>query len=218
MPPMASLVFDVGSNVPDKPILEPASDDLTHFSGPTSEYDINSNAPVFDGTYSLKFSDNQTSSRIYSSSGLANYPQVDKTHVFFFDPQKDTGTNTSSHINVHWGWDTSSDSGYSLTYVNSEIRLRRWESGSVTDSKIVSYTPLDNFQSIEILHEADGTLSVEIRDASTVSFSNYRDGSIQLSTSWTDATHITNGSFDYPGIALNSGRDYLEVIDAWYTE
>jgi len=202
--------------IPNNPILKPVSGDLDNFSGPTGEYAIDSNAPVFDGSESLKFSNNQITSEIVSTTGLSNYPDVDKIHTFFFDPQVDTGDNQSPQIGVRFGYD--GNDGYSLVFINGEMRFRRYDGGSVTDIKSPSYTLLDDWQSVEVLHESDGTWSVTVRDASSLSRSNYRNGSVRLSDSVTDTTYITNGSYDQTGVGLNSGRNYTEVLDAWYTE
>ena len=210
--------------IPDSVVLQPASDDLNNFDGDTGEFDIDSTAPVFDGSLSLKAGQGSTSINIIgSAAGLQNYPQVGKRHSFFANLNNDSGSEDAL-IFVNWGHSntTARADGYGLLISadSGELQLRRYDDGADTilDSDSTPTYPTNAFLAFEVLHEADGSLTLQCYDASDQDASTYREGDLLTTLTATDSTHITDGEYDNNGILFLSTRNTGEVYDLWRTE
>lgn len=207
--------------IPDSVVLKPESDDLTHFGGETGSWDINSNAPVYDGTYSLK-SQSSTGEFIGSLSGLPNYPQVGKTHTVFVNPNSSSGSEDGNAF-VAWANDSETERNNcyqaQINHDGDVFRLSLIENGSGSSiAEDLSPGVLANdFMAVEIFHEASGDLTAKLYDASSVGPDNYTDGTLLSELTSTDTTHITDGAYDNNGIGFVSFRDAAETYDLWRT-
>ena len=196
------------SAIPDKTILQPNSDDLTHFSGDTGDFDINDNNPLFEGPLSLKYPQDGSVLTITSSSGLENYPQVGKTHSFFVNPQFDSGSD-EAWARIHWA---GGDYRIQVLEDNNEVRL-------LSDDEIDSANvAINDWMAFETLHEANGNITTKVFDASEQDASSYRDGSVLTTLSGSDSSGITDGSYDNNAIEFQSLRNTEEVVELWRTE
>jgi len=180
--------------------------DLAEYDGDTGGTYASSTtaSPVLDGSHSLKLSGEGF---VGSTSGLNSYPGVGpawSTRVYV--------ANQSSAIQILFGHSsaTTRADGYLLT-VNagsSELNIARTDSGSAAllDSATAS-VPTGEWLTVDVRHETDGTLTVSLIDSS---------GSTLATVSATDSTYISNGAYDYQGIAIRSFAPETDVaIDSW---
>ena len=199
------ILFD-GPAISDS-VLLPESDDLTHFGGDTTDFDINTNSPKFNTGFtdlSLKFTGSSNVS-IGSLSGLDNYPEVGQPHrIAAFN-----GTGDS-----RWDLLFSNDSetelgtGYGIFARprDDDITIRRWDDGSVDNLQVLNEVgwTIGEWHEIEILHEANGDLTVTVFD---------KDGTQIDQGSANDSTHITDGTYDNVGVGLRQSENNTD--DAW---
>jgi hypothetical protein len=80
--------------------------DIDEYAGDTGNYEANSNSPVQAGTFSLKHTATSTS-RIYSSTGLPDYPELGDTFEgwIYLDDSDDSGMfawSGSDADNAYW--------------------------------------------------------------------------------------------------------------------
>jgi len=211
--PDGNVVFEAGPDIPDS-VLLPESDDLTHFSGDTADYDINSNAPKFNTEYtdlSLKTTNPSSGNEsIFSTSGLSFYPQVGQPHRFavYLD-----STNSISQIGFNNDSESSRNNGYSVAFLEpnggfDQVEVRRWDGGSVTRLATKSAFGLSagEWHEAEVLHESDGSLTVTIFDNTGTQLTQF---------SLSDSTHLSSGSYDNQGVFIINGRPEADAYDFW---
>lgn len=200
------------SPIPDNPVLLPESDDLTHFSGSTGAYDINSNTPVFDNDQNNGLSLKHTGSgdeEIGSSSGLPNYPEVGTPHRFAY-----YGAESDSDVIIYFGYSAtdSSGDGYSvrLDYGSDAFNVASRDGGSPGDRNEDASSGLTNnvgsFVEVELLHEIDGALTGELFDA---------DGNSLSTVSITNSDYITSESYDSQNIVIRDRTNNSDALDLW---
>jgi len=213
-----------GSAIPDSVILQPKSDDLSNFSGDTSGWDINDNSPVLFPDLGEGLSIKHTNGDfIGSTSGLANYPDVGDTHVWFFNPDA-ANSNDSSTQQIGFGHNSASaqDDGYRISADNrstdDDIKISRVDSGTATILKQTGVSWNKNsWHAIEILHESNGDITATVYDASSLTDPlNYDSGTQLASLTSNDSQYITSGAYDNTGIFFRSFQDATEVLDMWF--
>ena len=202
------------SAIPDGVVLRPESDDLDHFSGDTGSWSINDEAPVFDDELSLKADEDDSSTlSMVSTSGLDNYPEIGKKHVFFVYYE-------SNYQMVSFGTDNApnENDGYGYDLRDGELELTRWDDGSRTTLETGASLPEDEWISLETLHESNGDWTLIAREADDVGLSEYENGDEIDSLETTDDTYITDGEYDNQGIGFLQTNAEVMVLDSWLTD
>jgi len=180
------------------------------WSGSTGSFDVNSNSPVEEGTFSVKYTSSSGNDRIGTSSGVDKVPDVGDTHTFYVHP-----ANASNSITSTWvASDSTSarNNGYEIQTRadNNSVAFRVWVGGSfggTLDSENVTIG--SQWYKWECLHEADGSFTFTFYDS---------DGETQLAQlTGTDSTHITSGSYDNTNVQLEDGRGEGDAWDKWLT-
>jgi len=156
------LTFETGVAMPDSVIL-PEENDLTHFDGPTSAYDINSDNPVIytdENNLSLKLVSNENPGGgddvpIISTDGLNRYPQSGEKFACYI--------NDIDAVVPYFYFGVQDESNYYASGIfpdNNEFRLSKDGVGEAdtiaTDSVSLS---LDEWYDVEVEWETDGTIT-----------------------------------------------------------
>ena len=201
--------------IPDIVVDDFESGDLTHWSGETDKYVVDDSDPVKEGTFSCKnIGDDDGNVYIGSAEGKDGVPQVGIPHRIYIHP----GTSGNSITTVFFGSDTIDDrgTGYGVRLSSdaNEVRLERWDDGSVTvlgtDSSIGTID--DSWFEVIILHEENGDFTVWVFDESGTERTD--DGLIE-----NDSTYITDGTYDNSIVTLEDGRGEGDAFDDWrYTK
>lgn len=197
--------------VPDTEIDHFESGDLSAYQDDTGDIgDVNKDSPIWEGDYSFKIQRSQTANfRIWSTSGLENYPDVGNTHRFrhYIEEFEDPAAEPSVFFGLTG--DPFNDDGYQLTIdvLNNQLRIRRVDSGSSTDLGFVDgFIWSQEWNAIETSHESNGDLTVTICDEDL----NELD-----SETINDDTHLSNGSYDGTAVGMSAGRNGLSIMDFW---
>lgn len=194
----------------DAAIIQPLSDDLTHFTGDTGAAFIDSSSPVavnYPTDLSLKLNSGGSNVGIASGSGLPYYPQTDDVwRVWWY--------GAKSQIPFIWASDNTglfSGDQYELIIEGGStnpfsIRVR--QGGSPT-TLATSSTDLSSntFYEFEVSHASTGDVTATVYDI---------DGNSLETITATDSNLITSGSFDNNAIEIanaNGGSDMM--VDFW---
>ena len=159
--------------------------DISEYSGETGSYTVNTNSPVYEGSYSLKKQSSGSYNSIYSTSGLSNYPSAGDKIVFEWYRKGDDDTMFC------WCTQDASNSNCYQAYLHrngngKELWLRRADSGSWTTLTSTSVNwPTGDWIRIEIDHNTDGTIIIKATNLST----NSDIGQISA----TDTTYTSGG-------------------------
>lgn len=196
--PPGSIVDDFESGV------------LDAYSGSTADFTVTSDAPVPEGTYSLKTPAHDTGALFMGSmpgDGLGTYPELGDTQslTFVFD-----GTRTEiPGFDTIFGHSSASSyaSGYNARCTGDYIAVRRADSGSSTTLTQQTVNLANGVEyTAEIHHAVTGDFTLTVYDES---------GAEVASVSANDTTYVTNDVYDNRGVGIRSYRDSLDVIDNW---
>lgn len=208
---------------PESDVLRPESNDLDHFGGMLDGFEINTNLPVLEER-SLKVDRAGTGSEhIGSTSGLNDYPDVGETHSFFIHLNDADDADAASPAVIFAGDSEGDDwnNGYRLDFLagDGDFRVLVLEDGNATVLDTVDSPGfnLNDWMVCEILHEADGTLTINLYDSDDIALYP-NDPKIIDGFQVTDETHITDESYDNTGIGFFQYEDNQEAIAVWRTE
>jgi len=162
------ILFD-GPALPDSVVL-PESNDLDHFDGPTTAYDINDNSPVIyteENDLSLKLTSNENPTGtepvpIYSTSGLDRYPQQGEIFSCFIN---DIGDLVPMYT---WAHQANQDDYYGAMIFpdGNELRLLKGDGSggfNILDSTTVTHNT-DTWYDVETEWRGDGFMEVTLYD------------------------------------------------------
>jgi len=182
--------------------------DISEYIGDNSEFSVQQST-VFDGTYALKLDLQVASANIRSTSGLDNYPEVGVKNQHRVRLESTVGDPAwfNSWMTEGNSFQNNNSYGYTL-WGYGELEI--WKDGyqTILASSTGNADILDEWMRVEILHEADGSITVEVYHES--------DQTLHSSVTATDDSYITSGSFDHTGIMFRSGRtDEIHYADLW---
>ena len=218
-----SMLFSGGffNVIPDSGITNYESGDLSAWSGDTGVFAVNTNAPVNEGSYSLKYPSGESGVTFIGSlpgDGLDYYPEVGVPHITDIYAEGTGDFDNRSKGAIIYGHSSRSQlaDGYQIrfSYGNTsgsddrEIVIMRLDSGSPTllDSGSMAL-PEAEFWQLETLHESDGSITAR----------SLSGGSEIDRVTASDSTHLTSGEFDNRGVGHWHVRLTDDAADDWRT-
>ena len=190
-------------------ILQPQSDDLQHFSGDTDHADINDNEPVLTTeptNLSLKLFGSDGFGFAGSTSGLEFYPETDSTSRLFYRPEE---PNMIAQIYYSHSSDFNSrEMGYAVRINTDDNVVEIWEVDDgfdVIGSESIT-TSANETVEIEILHESNGDINVDVIDT---------EDDVIGSVTANSSKFLIDGEFEHEGIGFELNRNSDVTIDWW---
>jgi hypothetical protein len=195
MPPIggvrAGYLSAAKDAIPDGTVLPPRADDLSHFEGDVSGFDINNNSPVIWADFNdLSLKKTNTSQVLISStSGLDNYPSAGDSFSLFV--REGSG---GPHSIFAWGVQSASNffggGSYAVRLESSGGNLAFLKDGATVSENSSVSIATETWYSLEIEWLADGSMTATLYDV------DQSDGSRQSavgSVSYTDTAYSSGG-------------------------
>jgi len=181
---------------------------ISEYNGDKSEFDVQQST-VFDGTHALEVTTSQSEADIRCVSGLYNYPRVGEKNQIRVRLEGASPTWQIAWSTENQPWGNNNSYGFTLAY-DGDLDVWKDNYNVVLNSSSGNANITDEWMRVEILHEANGSITVEVYHES--------NDSLHSSVTATDSDYITSGSFDYTGVMFRTGTsNQTHFADFWET-